>query len=95
MGIRIRSPEMCGVAVPTPGEREFVPKRGGRAVDGEAVFPPVPPCACPPIGNEGTDPLEAQQEPLCGEVLDDVPYEGLDVAGAGVDKVGEERVYDA
>ena len=35
----IRSPEVCGVAVPTPGERVPVPRRGGRAVEGEAVFP--------------------------------------------------------
>ena len=45
-----------------------VPRRGGRAVEGEAVFPPVPLCAYRPIGNEGTDPLEAQREPLSGEI---------------------------
>ena len=61
-------------------------------MEGEAVFPPVPPRAYRPTGNEGTSPLEAQREPLSGEVLDDVPHEGLDVKGAGVDKVGEERV---
>ena len=39
---------------------------GGRAAEGEAVFPPVPPCACRPIGNEGTDLLESQRGPLSG-----------------------------
>ena len=40
-------------------------------MEGEAVFPTAPPCAYRPTGNEGTDPLEAQREPLSGEILGD------------------------
>ena len=40
----------CAVRIPTPGERVSVPSRGGgRAREGEAVFPPLPPYACYPL----------------------------------------------
>ena len=88
---KIRSPEVCGVTVPTPGERVPVPRRG-RACGGRRSR--VPTGAAVRLPSHWKRRHRPPRDPTRASEWrdDDVLHEGLDVQGAGVADAGEERV---
>ena len=88
---KIRSPEVCGVSVPTPGELVPVPRRG-RACGGRRSR--VPTGAAVRLPSHWKRRHRPPRDPTRASEWrdDDVLHEGLDVKGAGVAEAGEERV---